>query len=55
MSTTAWFLGLIESLISCWLLWPLLIFVVWLWFAVRIGKRHYLILDDLLPEEEQQA
>lgn len=50
MTTLQWITDFAESMVSAWLVLPALIAVVWLVFAVRIGRRHHLTEEDLLEK-----
>jgi len=54
LSTFQWLLGLITIFTSCWCILPLLFFIAWLAFAVRIIRRHHLTLEDMLLREKDR-
>lgn len=49
MTTLQWITGFAESMASPLLAWPVFGFLLWLVFAVRIGRVHHVRLQDI-PE-----
>jgi len=51
MTTFQWLIGLITIFITPWLLWPASVFLLWLLFAIRIGRTHHITESDLLAAD----
>jgi hypothetical protein len=54
MTTLQWLEGFITSMLSYWLLWPVVGFVVWLVFAVKIAKVHHVTNEDIARIEQKE-